>query len=98
MSNVKQDFKDIYNLLVNDGPYNSHDVRAKYWNVLGELEKREPKEVKEAPDGKMFCPNVKCNRYIHKYADLVLYRYCPWCGQALDWTKEKEKMYEKRLD
>ena len=53
MSNVKQDFKDIYNLLVNDGPYNSHDVRAKYWNVLGELEKREPKEVKEAPDGKM---------------------------------------------
>lgn len=55
------------------------------------LNKDTPKEPRETLDGKWYCPNSKCNHYIHLFYDLVLYRNCPWCGQKLDWSKENEK-------
>lgn len=83
--------------IMDDGYLDLHDpIDAEEMDYLKEvLNKDTPKEPKETFGGKWYCPNDKCNHYIHLRTDIVFFRYCPWCGQKLDWSKEQEKMRRK---
>ena len=48
------------------------------------LEKHIPKKpIKNKQDNYSHCPECNASRHIN-----ILARYCPFCGQALDWRQE----------
>lgn len=61
-------------------------------NVIKALEKQIPRKPVWEGDGysngvivydTWYCPN--CD---YDYEDTESYKYCPYCGQAIDWSKE----------
>ena len=80
--------------IMGDGYLDLHDTEdAEEMDYLKEvLNKDSPKEPKKTFNGHWYCPNDKCNQYVHLSTDIVFFRYCSWCGQRLDWTEEQERM------
>ena len=57
---------------------------------LGALEKQIPKKRKMI-DNVLYCSS--CESYHGRYGDIripVGSKYCPYCGQAIDWSEEDD--------
>ena len=63
-----------------------YDAVGENLHTLQELvDKATPKMVKKFAENAGDCPN--CDRIVRNYN----HSYCPYCGQALDWSGENEK-------
>lgn len=59
------------------------DTDKKALNILKELvDKATPKKFNHITEGSVYCPN--CDKMLDKMYSRH-YKYCPECGQKLDW-------------
>ena len=60
---------------------------------LGELEDRDEAKEPKKVDGHTFCPNCKTEEITgwDFYDEApILFNFCPYCGQSLDWSEEEQ--------